>query len=31
MNKPEVVRDASQRISEIVAGGVVLSQGGEYR
>ncbi len=30
MNKPEVVRDASQRVGELVAAGVVLSQGGEY-
>ena len=30
MNKPEVVRDASQRVGELIAAGVVLSQGGEY-
>ena len=30
LNKPEVVRDASQRVGELVAAGVVLSQGGEY-
>ena len=30
LNKPEVVRAASQRVSELVSAGVVLSQGGEY-
>ena len=30
MNKPEVVRDASQRVGELINEGVVLSQGGEY-
>lgn len=30
MNKPEVIRDASQRVGELIAAGVVLSQGGEY-
>ena len=29
MNKPEVVRDASQRVGELIAAGVVLSQGGD--
>ena len=30
MNKPEVIRDASQRVGEVINEGVVLSQGGEY-
>ena len=30
LNKPEVIRDASQRVGELIAAGVVLSQGGEY-
>jgi hypothetical protein len=30
VSKPEVVRDASQRVGELIAEGVVLSQGGEY-
>jgi uncharacterized protein len=30
MNKPDVVRDASQRVGELINEGVVLSQGGEY-
>ena len=30
LNKPEIVRGASQRVGELVAAGVVLSEGGEY-
>ena len=30
MNKPEEVRDASQRVGELIAAAVVLSQGGEF-
>lgn len=30
VSKPEVVRDASQRVNELVEAGIVLSQGGEY-
>ena len=30
LNKPDVIRAASQRVSELVSAGVVLSQGGEY-
>jgi hypothetical protein len=30
LDKPEVVRDASQRVGELIGAGVVLSQGGEF-
>lgn len=30
LNKPEVIRDASQRVGDLIAAGVVLQQGGEY-
>ncbi|MEO5741671.1 MAG: hypothetical protein ABIS29_13860, partial [Vicinamibacterales bacterium] len=30
VNKPKIVRDASQRVGELIAAGVFLSQGGEY-
>jgi hypothetical protein len=30
LDKPEVIRNASQRVGELIAAGVVLSQGGEY-